>query len=147
MRIYIYIYMITQIERPIRSKSGDFLIGDHQGVQLVSCAADELKIRQLMAAFERALDRCEDTMRYTGHPILCWLSTSSRFDQRPFTFLGRAATRQRYRRLFGRFIPFLFRAYNIAPAIRVSWGRSCDIGTHVQLGLILLGAQNWSLSF
>ena len=113
---------ISQVERRTCSKSGDFAIGEHQGAQLVSHAADELKIRRLMAALECALDRCEETMRRTGHPILCWLNTSSRnrFDQRPFTFLGKAATRQRYRRLFQRFILFLFRAYNMAPAVRLS---------------------------
>lgn len=113
---------ISQVERPTCSKSGDFYIGEHHGAQLVSHAADELKIRRLMAALDRALDRCEETMRRTGHPILCWLNTSSRnrFDQRPFMFLGKAATRQRYRRLFQRFIPFLFRAYNMAPDVRLS---------------------------
>ena len=113
---------ITQVERKNRSHNKDFVIGEHQGAQLVSGAADELKISRLMAALDRALDRCEETMRRTGHPILCWLNTSSRnrFDQRPFAFLGRAATRQRYRRLSQRFLPFLFRAYNMAAAVRLS---------------------------
>ena len=112
----------SQVENPTRSQSGDFSKGEHQGVQLVSCAADELKIGRLMAALEHALDRCEETMRRRGHPILCWLNTSSRnrFDQRPFAFLGKAATRQRSRRLFQSLIPFLFRPYNMAPAVRLS---------------------------
>ena len=69
---------ITHVERQTRSKTGDFLIGEHKGVKLVSCAANEWKIRQLMTALDRALDRCEDTIRCTGHPILCCRSTSSR---------------------------------------------------------------------
>jgi hypothetical protein len=113
---------ISQVGKKKWSRNGDFVIGEHQGVCLVSCAADELKIRRLMAALDRALDRCEETMRRTGHPILCWLNSGShnRFDQRPFAFLGKAATRQRYRRLFARFLPFFFRAYNIPLAVRVS---------------------------
>jgi hypothetical protein len=65
---------ITQVERKSWSRNGDFVIGEHQGVQLVSHAADELKIRRLMASLDRALDRCEETMRCKGHPILCWVN-------------------------------------------------------------------------
>jgi hypothetical protein len=46
---------ISQVEKLTWSKGGDFSIGEHQGVPLVSRAADELKIRRLMAALERAL--------------------------------------------------------------------------------------------
>jgi hypothetical protein len=104
------------------SYNQDFPIGQHDGVNLVSKRSDEQKIWQLMAALDRALDRCEETMRRTGHPILCWLNSGSRtrFYQKPFGFLGRAATRQRYRRLFQRIIPFTFRTYNMSPAVRRS---------------------------
>lgn len=50
---------ITQVERKNRSRNGDFVIGEHQDVQLVSRAADELKIRQLIASLDHALDWCE----------------------------------------------------------------------------------------
>lgn len=104
------------------SYNQDFPIGQHEGVNLVSWRSDEQKIWQLMAALDRALDRCEETMRRTGHPILCWLKSGSatRFYQKPFGFLGRAATRQRYRRLFQRFLAFIFRAYNMTLAVRKS---------------------------
>lgn len=118
-----FLVRISQVERrPAWSRNEDFSIGEHQGVKLVSRKADEQKITQLMAALDRAFDRCEDTMRRTGHPILCWLNSGSRnrFYQKPFGFLGRAATRQRYRRLFQRVIPFIFRAYNLTPAARKS---------------------------
>jgi hypothetical protein len=113
---------ITQVERKNRSHNEDFVIGEHQGIKLVSRTADELNIRQLMAALGHVLDWCEEIMRHTGYPILCWLNTSSRnrFDQRPFAFLGRAATHQRYCQVFQRFLLFLFRAYNMATAIRLS---------------------------
>ncbi|KAH8591171.1 hypothetical protein B0O99DRAFT_719407, partial [Bisporella sp. PMI_857] len=112
---------ISEVERA-SSYDRDFPIGQHEGVNLVSPRSDEQKIWQLMAALGRALDRCEETMRCTGHPILCWLKSGSatRFYQKPFGFLGRAATRQRYRRLFQRFLPFIFRAYNMTPAARKS---------------------------
>jgi hypothetical protein len=100
----------------------DFLIGEYKGVNLVSGRCHEQKIWQLIVALDRALDRCEETMRHTGHPLLCWLNTiySHRFYPKPFGFLGRAATRQRYRRLWRRFIAFLFRAYRLAPEVRQS---------------------------
>ncbi|OBT42125.1 hypothetical protein VE00_08325 [Pseudogymnoascus sp. WSF 3629] len=114
---------ISQMERqPAWARGGGFSIGEHQGVQIISRKADEKKIRQLMMALDRALDRCEDTMHRTGHSILCWLNSGSRnrFYQKPFSFLGRAATRQRYGRLFQRIIPFLFRAFNMTAAARKS---------------------------
>ena len=88
------------------SYNQDFPIGQHEGTNLVSKKSDEQKIWQLMAALDRALDRCEETMRRTGHPILCWVNSGSRtrFYPKPFGFLGRAATRQRYGRLFQRAI-------------------------------------------
>lgn len=100
-----------------------FPIGQHEGTSLVSKKSDEKKIWQLMAA----LDQCEETMRCTGHPILCWLNSGSRtqFYPKPFVFLGRAATRQRDRRLFQRIISFIFRAYNMTPAVRQSVLGTC----------------------
>ncbi|KFZ16922.1 hypothetical protein V502_04827 [Pseudogymnoascus sp. VKM F-4520 (FW-2644)] len=100
----------------------DFVIGEYEGVNLVSTRRDEQKIWRLIVALDRALDRCEETMRHTGHPLLCWLNTiySHRFYPKPFGFLGRAATRQRYRRLWRRFIAFLFRAYRLTPEVRQS---------------------------
>ncbi|KFZ18624.1 hypothetical protein V501_01110 [Pseudogymnoascus sp. VKM F-4519 (FW-2642)] len=82
---------ISQVERqPAWVRGGDFSIGEHQGVQIISREADEKKIRQLMIALDRALDRCEDTMRRTGHPILCWLNSGSRnrFYQKAILILG-----------------------------------------------------------
>jgi hypothetical protein len=63
---------ISEVERAC-SHNRDFAIGQHKAVNLVSLRSDEEKIWQLMAAFGRALDRCEETMRHTCHPILCWL--------------------------------------------------------------------------
>lgn len=53
------------------SYNQDFPIGQHEGTDLVSKKSDKQKIWQLMTALDRALDRCEETMRRTGHPILC----------------------------------------------------------------------------
>lgn len=92
---------ITEVRKSWSYKQ-DFPIGHYEGTNLVSKKSDEQKIWQLMEALDRALDWCEETMRRTGHPILCWLNLGSRnrFYQKPFGFLGRAATRRRYRRLF-----------------------------------------------
>lgn len=62
------------MERTAWARDRNFGIGEHQGVQLISLAAGELKIRRLMVALDRALDRCEEIMRRTGHPILFGLT-------------------------------------------------------------------------
>jgi hypothetical protein len=66
---------------------------------LISSAADEEQIYHLIAALDPMLDRCEETMRRTGHPILTWLKSHAIAEPspQPFSFLatqqGRSKTR------------------------------------------------------
>lgn len=74
----------------------------------------------LVAAMNRAFDRCEETLNRTGRPILCWLHTyhETRFYPKPFKLLSREASRQKYRRLWLKFIVFVFPAYRMARPLR-----------------------------
>jgi hypothetical protein len=36
---------------------------------------DEQKISCIMKALDLVIDRCENTVRYTGRTLLCWLSS------------------------------------------------------------------------
>jgi hypothetical protein len=97
-----------------------FCIGEHKGAKLISSAEDEQKISRLVVVVDHMLNRCEETMRRTGRPILCWLRTwhgSSCLPQ-PFQFLGRPSSRKQYRLYFKRFVAFIFRAYRMGPALR-----------------------------
>jgi hypothetical protein len=78
---------------------GDHLLGRHANADLASPQNDERKIRTLMDGVDLMLDRCEETMRHTGRPILpCF--------PEPFKFLGRQASRKRHRLSFKRFTAF-----------------------------------------
>lgn len=102
--------------------SQDVRLGCHDGVDLISLADNEKRIWILLQAVDQALDRCEETMRCTGRPILCWLAStkSNELCPRPFAFLSRKANRQQYRRLWKKFIAFAFRLYHLPAAMRES---------------------------
>lgn len=74
----------------------------------------------LIDAMDRAFDRCEETLNRTSGSILCWLHTyhGTRFYPKPFKRLFREASRQKYRRLWKKFIVFIFRAYRMARRLR-----------------------------
>jgi hypothetical protein len=97
-----------------------FSIGQLKGMKLISPASDERKISRLVMAADQMFDRCEETMRHTGRPILCWLCIANETPcfPKPFAFLGRASSRQGYRRYWRRFIAFIFRAYRMDLALR-----------------------------
>jgi hypothetical protein len=102
--------------------SQDVRLGCHDGADLISLTGNEKRIWILLQAVDQALNRCEEPMRCTGRPILCWLAgtKSNEFCPRPFTFLSRKASRQRYRRLWKKFIAFAFRLYHLPAATRES---------------------------
>jgi hypothetical protein len=102
--------------------SQDMRLGCHDSIDMFSLAHNEKRIWILLQAADQALGRCEETMRCTGRPILCWLAStkSNEFCPRPFTLLSRKASRQRYRRLWKKFIAFAFRLYHLPAATRES---------------------------
>ncbi|KAF9882556.1 hypothetical protein FE257_007185, partial [Aspergillus nanangensis] len=57
------------------STSHGLPLGEYQGQQLVSTAADEDQILYLLCALDPMLDRCEETMEHTGHYIRAWLKS------------------------------------------------------------------------
>ncbi|KIW22077.1 uncharacterized protein PV07_12539 [Cladophialophora immunda] len=65
---------------------GGRLFGKHFGTvggqEIWSSAEDEERIHRILQHVDIAFDRCEETVRRTGHPILSWLR--SRFPSRPF---------------------------------------------------------------
>ena len=48
-------------------------LGSYQGKQLAKTARDEDCISHLLAAVDIMLDRCKETVRFTGHHIRTWL--------------------------------------------------------------------------
>ena len=59
----------------ISSATHGLQLGSYQNRTFASSAADEEQIYHLITAPDTVLDRCEDTMRHTGQPILAWLKS------------------------------------------------------------------------
>jgi hypothetical protein len=84
--------------------------GPHD-LTVAASAQDEQRLMTLINSVDIMLDRCEETMRLTGRPLLCWLRTCqpSPCYPKPFQPLGRNASRVRYRRYWKQFLTFTFR--------------------------------------
>ncbi|KAH7471991.1 hypothetical protein FOMA001_g13814 [Fusarium oxysporum f. sp. matthiolae] len=87
---------------------------------MISSADDERKITALLAAVDMVMDRCEQTARTTSRSLLCWLRSERPHGcyAKPFTFVGKAASRRKYIRLLKRFVALVFRAYRLPADIR-----------------------------
>ncbi|KAF1354068.1 hypothetical protein EJ07DRAFT_29622, partial [Lizonia empirigonia] len=103
-------------ELPVVHDGVDRTIGqlEHDS-NITSPSGDEQKIWHLTQAVQIVLDRCEETMRRTGRPLLCWLITTrpSPCFPKPFKFLAREQTRRYYRRWLKCFLSFVFRAWRM----------------------------------
>lgn len=73
-----------------------------------------------MTAVERMLDRCEETVQYTGRVLLCWLRSTKPHDcyPKPFTLVSLKTSKKKYLRYFQRFIAFVFRAFRMPSGTR-----------------------------
>lgn len=99
------------------------LFGIHLGAMgdqvLWSSAEDETRIHRILQHVDVAFDRCEETVRRTGHPILCWLR--SRFPSRPFKapfqLVGRDETRRKYRRRWRQVLAVGLRSVRFQPSV------------------------------
>ncbi|KAA8617310.1 DUF3505 domain-containing protein [Pyrenophora tritici-repentis] len=106
---------------PVAHDADDLTIGQsEQCTNVTSPAKDEQKIWHVTQAIQLVLDRCEETMRRTGRPLLCWLITTrpSPCFPKPFKFLAREQTRRSYRRWLKGFLAFVFRAWRMEPGQR-----------------------------
>ncbi|KAH7074967.1 hypothetical protein BKA63DRAFT_444495, partial [Paraphoma chrysanthemicola] len=108
---------------PVAYEAVDLTIGQSEdGTNITSTSKDEQKIWHLTQAVQVVLYRCEETMRRTSRPLLCWLITTrpSPCFPKPFKFLGREQTRRSYRRWLKGFLAFVFRAWRMEPGKRSS---------------------------
>ncbi|KAH7199222.1 hypothetical protein BKA60DRAFT_470242 [Fusarium oxysporum] len=80
---------------------------------LISSADNERKIAAILVAVDVVMDRCEQTAQTTSRSLLCWLRSVRPHGcyAKPFTFVGKVASRTKYIRLLKRFIAMIFRAF------------------------------------
>ncbi|KAM5526752.1 hypothetical protein FOXYSP1_20871 [Fusarium oxysporum f. sp. phaseoli] len=71
-------------------------------------------------AVDMVMDRYEQTARTTSRSLLRWLRSvrSHGCYAKPFTFVGKAASRRKYIRLLKPFVALVFRAYRLPASIR-----------------------------
>ncbi|KAH7187774.1 hypothetical protein DER44DRAFT_680215, partial [Fusarium oxysporum] len=64
-----------------------------------SSYVDEQKISCIMKALDLVIDRCENTVRYTGRTLLCWLLSLKLhvYCETPFCFMAEKSSETRYR--------------------------------------------------
>ncbi|KAJ9636434.1 hypothetical protein H2199_000585 [Coniosporium tulheliwenetii] len=95
-------------------------LGRHGDREVESGASDERRLLVIGRALDAFFDRCEDTVRFTDHSILCWLR--GHFPDRPFKapfqLPGRNPTKLRYRSLWKRLTYFAIRLFRLDPTIR-----------------------------
>ncbi|XPS72541.1 hypothetical protein M3J09_004703 [Ascochyta lentis] len=116
--------LLCLAEVPATHDAVTITIGQLEGeADIISPSEDEKKILHLTQAVQVVLDRCEQTMRRTGRPLLCWLITTrpSPCFPKTFKFLGREKTRRSYRRWLKGFLAFDFRAWRMEPGKRSSF--------------------------
>lgn len=108
-----------------RTLAVDYVLGqapNEEEPDVVSPWQDEQKISCILGALEHVLERCETTARHTSRTLLCWLRSPKleSCGQNPFTLPAERSSRQRYWRLWKRFIAFVIRGYRMPTWIRES---------------------------
>jgi hypothetical protein len=114
---------------PVAHNADDLTIGQSEHcTNITSPSKDEQKIWHVTQATQLVLNRCEETMRRTGRPLLCWLITTrpSPCFPKPFKFLAREQTRRSYRRWLKGFLAFVFRAWRMKPGQRSILAITCQ---------------------
>ncbi|EXL40293.1 hypothetical protein FOCG_17181 [Fusarium oxysporum f. sp. radicis-lycopersici 26381] len=80
-------------------------------------ADDEHRIAMILDLFDKAMDRCEGTVKKTSRGLLCWLRSSRPLAcyPKPFTFVNYDSTTKKYRLLFKRCLALVIRVYRMDP--------------------------------
>jgi antitoxin component of RelBE/YafQ-DinJ toxin-antitoxin module len=115
------LHVIIATSRLAASPKGAIHLGTWNGVEWISSAATELKLRQLSKIVHLVLDRCEETLEQTPRVLRCWLrSWGSHFYAYPFELPQRDATRARYRSFLTRFLCYVFRSWRVCQKLNQS---------------------------
>jgi hypothetical protein len=73
-----------------------------------------------MRVLDLVIDRCENTVRYTGRTLLCWLSSPKLhiYRETPFCLMAKKSSETRYRVLQKRFIAFVIHLHTMSNALQ-----------------------------
>jgi hypothetical protein len=114
---------LTQLPQP--TQNTDLRLGYYGNQAIISPLEDEVKLKHMLAAVDRALVCCRDTVRHTDISIRCWLRSQypDRPYKAPFELPGRFATEVKYARVLKQCFSFWMRFWrlsesNKAPILR-----------------------------
>lgn len=84
----------------------------------------EKKLLCILKAVDLMLRRCEETVRHTSRPLLCWLRSvdRDRHSMKPFRLVAREVSASKHRRHWKRFITFVFRSHLATTTVREKSG-------------------------
>jgi len=108
--------LLTKLSNlPSRAGDCDLCLGQIDGTELLSPAADEAKLRRVLVSVAVALERCRDTVRHTDISIRSWLrgQAPDRPYKAPFMLIGRRSSERTYERLVCRSICFCIRLWRL----------------------------------
>ncbi|PNP50512.1 hypothetical protein FNYG_15955 [Fusarium nygamai] len=102
-------------------------LGIHNRQRLSSSATDESRILSIVAALDRLLDQCGETVRFTDVSVRRWLRgrLPDRPYKAPFELVSQAKSERVYRNEFKRCVSFWLRVWRLPPTVsRSILGRS-----------------------
>ncbi|KAL3595875.1 hypothetical protein FPOAC2_10245 [Fusarium poae] len=102
-------------------------LGMHKRQRLSISATDESRISYIVAALDRLLDQCGETVRFTDVSVRRWLRgrLPDRPYKAPFELVSQAKSERVYRNEFKRCISFWLRVWRLPPTVsRSVLGRS-----------------------
>lgn len=105
---------LTQLPQTTR-KTGLHLSW-HEGQEIISPIEDEVKLKHISAAVDRAFVCCRDTVRHTDISIRCWLRSQypDRPYKAPFELPGRPSTILKYDRVMKQCFFFWMRFWRLS---------------------------------
>jgi hypothetical protein len=92
-------------------------LGKHNSQEFRTSADQEHRIDRVLQAVQHQFFRCEETVKHTPTPILCWLYSQHPLmsSRRPFQLLNKPASRTSYIRVIKKCFNFLILAYLLGP--------------------------------
>ncbi|CZS75062.1 unnamed protein product [Fusarium graminearum] len=111
-------------------------LGMHKRQRLSISATDESRILSIVAALDRLLDQCGETVRFTDVSVRRWLRgrLPDRPYKAPFELVSQAKSERVYRNEFKRCVSFWLRIWRLPPAIsRSILGRSLSKSQQMML--------------
>ena len=110
--------IVASTKIPTHDLSRELYLGQWYGRDCSSTVKSERSLLLIIQASDLVLDRCEETLRQTPRQLRCWLRSWT-FSYSPYPFeIPRPATVRKYRRIWFRFLCYIFRISSLAHQLK-----------------------------